>query len=99
MGMMTRLSWNLKSALGSCSRTLVSSTKFLIIRPPGAVAKLLDLRELLLRQLGRLRFRVLRRDQLEEDAAVLPVVQGKERQPLLVHGVRGLVAGRIPVHH
>src|SRR5512139_1286291 len=99
MGMITRLSWNLKSALGSCSRTLVSSTKFLIIRPPGAAERLMDLRELLLRQLGRLRLGVLRRYELEEDPGVLLVVQGQERQPLLVHGVRRLVPGGVPVHH
>src|SRR5512134_1587449 len=99
MGTITRLSLNRKIALGSCSRTLVSSTKFLIIRSPAAAASLPDFREFLLRLLGRLRPGVLRRDELEEDAGVLPVVQGEERQPLLVHGIRRLVPGGVFVHH
>src|SRR3990170_3389899 len=100
MGMMMRLSRNLKRAEGSCSRTLVSSTKFLVIHPPGfSPVRSFEFGELLARPLGRRGLRVLGQEQLIEDTGIFPVVQRLEGEPLLEHRVGSLLPPGVLVDH
>src|SRR3990170_2843020 len=100
MGMMMRLSRNLKRAEGSCSRTLVSSTKFLVIHPPGfSPVRSFEFGELLARPLGRRGLRVLGQEQLVEDTGIFPVVQRLEGEPLLEHRVGSLLPPGVLVDH